>query len=89
MNRESLNRLAAVFGTAFLLIVAMQAIGLGLFLAMHDFAYSVHAKFFALTPEQFDVACYAVFGLMKALGLTLFLAPWAALKLVAARTPAE
>jgi len=87
MNRESLNRLAAVFGTAFLLLVGVQALGLGFYLAMHDFAYGVHSKFFALTPEQFEVACYAIFGLLKALGLALFLVPWAALRLVASRLP--
>ncbi|QDT67943.1 hypothetical protein MalM25_08520 [Planctomycetes bacterium MalM25] len=82
-----MNRLASVFGTAFLVLVGLQVLGLGLFLGMHDWAYGVHSKLFALTPEQFDLACYAFFGLMKTLGLTLFFAPWVALKLVARRLP--
>ncbi len=88
MNRETMNRLASVLGTAFLLVVGLQVLALGLFLGLHDWAYGIHSKLFTLTPDQFDLACYSFFGLMKTLGLTLFLIPWAALKLVARGVPA-
>lgn len=87
MNREAMNRLASVFGTAFLIVVGLQLLGLGLYLGLHDVAYRVHSELFAITEEQFDLACYTLLGAMKTLSLTLLLAPWAALRLVAARLP--
>lgn len=85
MTRQSANRLASILGTAFLVCVGFQLIALGLLLGLHDWAYTIHSKLFALTPEQFDLATYAFLGLMKTLGLTLFLVPWIALKLTASR----
>lgn len=85
MTRQTANRLATILGTAFIVCVAFQLIALGLVLGLHDWAYEIHSKLFALTPEQFDLAAYGMLGLMKTLGLTLFLAPWIALKLTASR----
>ncbi|MEO0529266.1 MAG: DUF6868 family protein [Planctomycetota bacterium] len=85
MTRQSANQLATVLGTAFLVCVGFQLIALAMAVGLHDWAYSMHSKLFALTPEQFDLFCYGFLGVMKTLGLTLFLCPWIALKLTASR----
>ncbi len=85
MTRQTANRLASFFGTAFLIAVALQLIALGMVLGLHDWAYSIHAKLFSISPEQFDLAVYTMLGLVKTLGLVFFLIPWAALKWVAPR----
>lgn len=85
MNRESMNTLANVLGVCFLLCVGFQLFALAMILGLHDWAYSIHASLFSLTQVQFDLAVYCLLGLMKTLGLTLFLVPWAALKLMARR----
>lgn len=85
MTRQTANRLATFFGTAFLIGVGLQLFALAMVLGFHDLAYSVHAKLFAISPENFDLAAYGMIGLMKTLCLVFFFTPWAALKLVAPR----
>lgn len=87
MNRQSARNLASVLGWAFLLCVGLQLLALAMVVGLHDWAYSVHSKLFALTVEQFDLAAYGMLGLMKTLGLTLFFVPWAALKITGSRFP--
>ena len=87
MTRSTANSLAAAFGTAFLISVGLQLFALAMLVGLNDFAYSVHSRIFTITPEQFELASYCFLGAMKVLGLTLFLVPWAALKLTAKRFP--
>lgn len=88
MNRQTLNTLAGVFGRCFLLCVGFQVLVFGLFLGVHDWGYEMHSRFFALTPEQFDLTCYEMLAWLKTLGIALFLIPWASLKMVAAKADA-
>lgn len=81
MNRQSLSALANPFGVCFLTAVVLQAVGVALFLGLHDWGYSIHSQLFSMSEAQFDLAAYYMFGLMKTLGIMLFLVPWAALKI--------
>lgn len=87
MNRQSARSLATCFGWAFLLSVGLQLFALAMLLGLHDWAYGIHSRLFALTAEQFDLATYSFLGLMKTLGLTLFFVPWAALRIAAGSLP--
>lgn len=87
MTRQTANSLASVLGTCFLLCLGLQILSLGLYLGLHDWAYSIHSQLFNLTPEAFDREVYHFMGQLKILGLVLFLIPWASLKLIARRLP--
>lgn len=87
MNRHTLNTLAAVFGWSFLFCVALQLFALVMITSLHDVAYDMHSRLFSISVEAFDIAVYSTIGAMKTLGMTLFLCPWAALRLVASRLP--
>lgn len=87
MTRQTANSLASVLGTCFLLCVGLQILSMGLYLGLHDWAYSIHSELFSLSTETFDREMYHFMGVFKILGLVLFLIPWAALKLVARRLP--
>lgn len=85
MTRQTLNTAASIFGVCFLLCVGLQLLSLGMILGLHDWAYSMHSRLFSISEPDFDLAVYYILGLMKTLGLTFFLVPWAALKIVARR----
>ena len=85
MNRQNLNRLSALFGWSFVTCIGLQLFAFAMLTTMHDFAYDLHSRFFSISPEAFDIATYSTLGAMKTLGLTCFLCPWVATKIVANR----
>lgn len=85
MTRQTVKTLSAFFGWSFLLCVGLQLFAFGMITQLHDVAYGWHSHFFNLSVEAFNIASYSMIGLMKTLGLTFFLTPWAALKIVEAR----
>lgn len=88
MNQATHHYLTGFFGRCFLVSVAIQLALFGLTLALHDAAYTLHTRFFELSPPAFDTALYAFFAAMKLFGIVFFLVPWVALRLMAARTAA-
>ncbi|MEN1681678.1 MAG: DUF6868 family protein [Planctomycetota bacterium] len=85
MNRNTLRSLSSVFGVCFLVCAGMQLFALAMILLLDDIALSWHARLFSIPPDEVRVAAYYFLTLMKTLGLTLFLTPWAALRIMAAR----
>ncbi|TWT42727.1 DUF6868 family protein [Botrimarina hoheduenensis] len=83
MTRQFLSAIANPFGVCFLVAIVIQALGLVLYLTLHDTAYAIHAELFRLSPEAFDEAVYEILAMMKGLSLILFFVPWAALKIAA------
>lgn len=87
MNRATVRGLASALLTAFLLCAAVQVFAFTMYLGLRDQAYSLHNGLFPMSEHEFDLAVYTFLGALKALGLTLFLVPWAALRLTAGRFP--
>ena len=87
MDRSTLNLLAKVLGTSFLVCVGFQLLAFAMVVGMHDWAYNMHSNFFKLTPEAFDLEVYHFLGMMKVLGMVLFLVPWIAIKIVVRGLP--
>lgn len=86
MSRDTLRSLSSVFGACFLVCAGMQLFALAMILALEEVALSWHAKLFSLHPEEVRRAAYYFLMLMKVLGLTMFLTPCVALRVLAART---
>ena len=79
MTRQTLDLYASFFLRCFLLCAALQIFVFVMTVFAHDLAYSMHSNFYDISVEFFDMAVYSLLGLMKTLGLVLFLIPWVAL----------
>ena len=55
------------------------------FVAAHDQLYNLHSRWFAITPNQFDLAMYASMAVYK-IGIMLFnLMPYFALRIISSK----
>lgn len=86
MTRQNLRTAASAFGFAFLLCAGMQLIALGMIVGLRGWIHEVPGWLFSITADELDYGAFQMLMLMKTLGLTLFLVPWAALRIVASRT---
>jgi hypothetical protein len=87
MDRSTLNLWAKLLGISFLVCAGFQLLTFGMLMVFHDWAYNLHSKLFLLTPETFDLEVYHFLGMMKVLGMVLFLVPWIAIKIVVRGLP--
>ncbi len=53
-----------------------------MYIAMGDFIYKIHGKFFPMERKAFDLVFYSFIGLYKILVFVFCLIPWLALMIV-------
>jgi hypothetical protein len=77
MTIDELSRfLLCALGMAYAVLMLWFAV----FVFAHDAVYRLHARWFRLSPEAFDVANYAGMAAYKIGVLLLFALPWVALQ---------
>ena len=77
-----LHRVAGIFLCCFLLSVALLLLWFVLYLVAGDWAYSIHAGWFALSRRDFALVNYWGMGFTKICAVVIFLFPYLSIKLV-------
>lgn len=73
--------LKAFFGYSALINIGLMLFSFVMILGLKDWVYSIHAKLFGISREQFNGAIYHWFAMYKMLNFVFFIVPWFALKI--------
>jgi hypothetical protein len=85
MNTEDLNTvldtIAGILLRCFVLSIVFVLVWLVIYLVIRNFAYSIHAKLFQITRQDFELMCYYGIAYVKVCAFVFFLFPYIAIKL--------
>ena len=76
-----LNTIAGILLRCFVLSIVFILVWLVIYLVIRDFAYTIHAKLFQVTREDFELMCYYGMTYVKVCAFVFFLLPYIAIKL--------
>jgi hypothetical protein len=81
-TKGTLSTIASILFRRWICGFLLLSIWLSVTQLMPEMIYKLHGPMFGLSNHELDVIFYCGMGLLKLCGLTLFLIPWIAIKLV-------